>query len=148
MNKPINQKDILPVEQILSYQQISALEVIEELLLFKGLEIAGETRSVNKKLLDDMALVHYNLKVNSTNKLYVGLHLDRSFLKLGLMLANGKIKVPMEIWEKVRGIHATYRTELPVRICKCPKEHRRPLPPYDIEECTLCNDIHRIKSNS
>ena len=111
MSKTIANSNFVPATEIKKYQDINGLEVIEELLLFKGVEIAGASKIVNKKYLDDMALVHYNLKVNATNRLYVGVHLDRFYLRHGLVCDSGKIRVPVDIYNRVKQLNDSYKTE-------------------------------------
>lgn len=111
MSKIISKHDFVPKEVITTYNQIEGLKVIEELLLFKGVEIAGANRIVHKKYLDDMALVLYNLKVNATNRLYVGLQLDRFYLQYGLVCDSGRIRVPEEIYNRVKKLNDSYKTE-------------------------------------
>lgn len=111
MNKKINSKDFIEAELIKTYQDIDGLVVIEELLLFKGCDIAGASRIVHKRFLDDMALVHYNLKVNATNRLYVGMQLDKFYLKNGLVCDSGRIKVPIEIYKRVKELNDSYKTQ-------------------------------------
>lgn len=109
--KPINDADRVDQQLIKTYSEINGLDVIEELLLFKGIEIAGANRVVHKKYLDDTALALYNLKVNATNRLYVGLHLDRFYLRSGLICDSGRIRVPNEIYNRVKKLNDSYKTD-------------------------------------
>lgn len=109
--KRIEEKNFVEKERVRLYEEIDGLEVIEELLLFKGVEIAGATRVVHKKYLDDMALVHYNLKVNATNRLYVGMQLDRFYKRAGLVCDSGRVKVPKNIYDRVKVLNDSYKTK-------------------------------------
>ena len=109
--KPINKNDFVPKEQIKTYEEIDGLEVIEELLLYKGTDIAASTKTVSQKHLDDMALVHYNLKVNATNRLYVGLILDKYYHRSGLVTSRGTIKVPDDIYNRVKELNDSFKTK-------------------------------------
>lgn len=110
MEKIVNTKDFVPADIIKTYQQINGHDVIEELLLFKGVEVAGAARVVHKKYLEETALVLYGLKVNATNKLYVGLHLDKYYRRAGLVCDSGRIKVPSDIYDKVKKLNDSYKT--------------------------------------
>ena len=55
-----------------------------------------------------MALILYGLKENTTNKLYIGLHLDRFYLRHGLKSERNGIKVPIDIYNKVKGLNEKY----------------------------------------
>lgn len=108
----IDSKNRLSISEIESYNEIDGFKVIEELLLHKGVEVAGATKSIkNDKLLLDMALVVYGLKSNSNNKLYVGLQLDKFFLKNDLRTWSGSVKVPTEIYERVKNINDKYKKQ-------------------------------------
>jgi hypothetical protein len=109
--KRIDEKNFVDKETLKTYSEINGLEVIEELLLFKGVQIAGANRIVHKKYLDDMALVHYNLKVNATNRLYVGVQLDKYYHRAGLVCDSGRVKVPKDIYERVKELNDKYKTE-------------------------------------
>lgn len=90
------------------YEEIDGLEVIKELLLHKGENVCQDLR-VDKKLLDQMALIIYGLKSNPTNKLYVGFALDRFYRRYDLVTPNGSIKVPVNIYDEVEKINNQYR---------------------------------------
>lgn len=109
--KAINDTDRVDEQTLKTYQEINGLDVIEELLLFKGVGIAGSIRTVHKKYLDDTALALYNLKVNATNRLYVGLQLDRFYLRSGLVCDSGRIRVPNDIYNRVKKLNDSYKTE-------------------------------------
>lgn len=90
------------------YEDIDGVEVIKELLLHKGESVCRDLK-VDKKLLDQMALIVYGLKSNPTNKLYVGFALDRFYRRHDLVTPNGNIKVPVSIYDEVERINNQYR---------------------------------------
>jgi hypothetical protein len=101
----IDKNNFVTPDQLKAYEEIDGLKVIEELLLYKGVEVAGANKTVSAKLLDEMALVTYSLKVTATNKLYVGLNLDKFYKRAGLTCDSGKIKVPAEIYDRVKALN-------------------------------------------
>lgn len=105
----VDKNNFVTPEQIKAYEQIDGLKVIEDLLLFKGVEIAGATKIISAKLLDEMALVSYGLKVNATNKLYVGMNLDKFYRRAGLVCDSGKIKVPIDIYNRVKELNDSFK---------------------------------------
>jgi hypothetical protein len=107
--KVIDKNNFVSEDQLKAYSQIDGLKVIEDLLLYKGVEIAGPNKIINAKLLDDMALVTYGLKVNATNKLYVGMQLDKFYKRAGLVCDSGRIKVPADIYNRCKEINDTYK---------------------------------------
>lgn len=109
MEKKIDAKNFVEKNLLNVYQEVDGFYVIENLLLFKGCDIAGATKCVYKKHLDQIALLVYNLKSNPTNKLYVGLVLDRFYLENDLVTSSGKIRVPTSIYEKVKAINNQYK---------------------------------------
>lgn len=109
--KTIESKKFVDKDTIRLYEQIDGLEVIEQYLLFKGTDHLRGHPFVTKKALDEMAHIHYGLKVNATNKLYVGMYLDKFYKRADLVSSNGKIKVPIEIFIKVDEIHKPYKKE-------------------------------------
>lgn len=108
MDRKIKSTDFVDKEQIKVYQEIDGLRVIEELLLFRGLGVIRDDKSITRGHLDDMALILYGLKENTTNKLYIGLHLDRFYLRHGLKSERNGIKVPIDIYNKVKGLNEKY----------------------------------------
>lgn len=97
-------------ETIEAYSEIDGLVVIEELLLYKGCDIVIGG-AVWLKDLDDMALVCYNLKVNATNRLYVGMRLDKFYHRNSLKMTNGRVRVPQEIYDRVKELNDSYKTK-------------------------------------
>ena len=107
--KTIENKEIADKELLNVYDNIDGLLVIEELLLHKGEDYVISEMRVQKKLLEDMALIVYGLKSSQTNRLYVGFALDRYYKRADLVAPNGTIKVPIKIYEKVKTINDKYR---------------------------------------
>jgi hypothetical protein len=105
----LDKNNFVTPEQLKAYEEIDGLKVIEELLLYKGIEVAGANKTVSAKLLDEMALVTYGLKVNSTNKLYVGMNLDKFYKRAGLTCDSGKIKVPTDIYNRVKELNDKFK---------------------------------------
>jgi hypothetical protein len=110
--KHLNEKNFVDKETLKAYDGIELMEVIEELLFFKGVDICNSERMAPKKLLEEIALIHYNLKSNPTNKLYVGWVLDRLLLRNNL--ASDKrttmFKVPKAIFDKVKAENDKYKS--------------------------------------
>lgn len=104
----ISERNRAAKELLKVYEDIDGFEVIKELLLHKGESVCRDLR-VDKKLLDQMALIVYGLKSNPTNKLYVGFALDRFYRRQDLVTPNGSIKVPVNIYDDVEKINNQYR---------------------------------------
>lgn len=111
MERKINENDLVDSEMLKTYGEIDGLKVIEELLLFKGVQVAGATKIVHKKHLDDIALVVYGLKANATNRLYVGMQLDKFYNRAGLVCDSGRVKVPVSIYNRVKELNDSYKTK-------------------------------------
>lgn len=111
MDRKVEDKDRVNKETIQVYQQIDIMAVIRETLLCKGVEICTRDRVISKRLLEDSALYLYELKANSTNRLYVGLTIDR--LCQMNDLCTGKddkwVKVPDAIYSEVKEINDKYK---------------------------------------
>lgn len=105
----ITEKSFFATDKIDLIKNINGLEIIEQYLLFKGEDSVGEIKVILFKNLEDMALVHLGLIVNATNRLYVGTYLKRFYNHNGLVMLSGKIKIPIEIFEKVKTINDRYR---------------------------------------
>lgn len=119
MDKRIENKDRVSKETIQVYQQINIYDVIKETLLCKGVEICTGDRLVAKKYLEDSALYLYELKANSTNRLHVGLTIDRLCQRNGLCSDKGDkwVIVPKDIYCEVKEINDSYKT-------RCRKEEQ------------------------
>ena len=111
MDKRIENKDRVSKETIQVYQQINIYDVIKETLLCKGVEICTGDRLVAKKYLEDSALYLYELKANSTNRLHVGLTIDRLCQRNGLCSEKGDkwVIVPRDIYCEVKEINDSYK---------------------------------------
>lgn len=112
-------KDINRVEpEILrTYEEMDGLKVIEELLLFKGEEICMRHKGQRMVSMDDlekMAHITYGLKVNASNKLYVGMHLFKYYKRADLLPYDrtglrSYIIVPEDIFERVKELNDQFR---------------------------------------
>lgn len=116
MSKAIEDKNKVSEDRIRLYQEIDGLKVIEDLLLFKGVQVCHERGlgyAVSRKHLDDMALVSYGLTVNSTNKLYVTFHLDKFYRRADLVdeKHTTEVIVPKYIYEGVKTLNDRYKTK-------------------------------------
>lgn len=111
MEKKIENKDRVSKETIQVYQQINIYDVIRETLLCKGVEICTSDRLLAKKYLEDSALYLYELKANSTNRLHVGMSIDRLCQMSGLCTEKGNkwVKVPKSIYDEVKEINDSYK---------------------------------------
>lgn len=120
MERKIENKDRVSKETIQVYQQINIFDVVRETLLCKGVEICTSDRLIAKKYLEDSALYLYELKANSTNKLHVGLTIDRLCQQNGLCSEKGDkwVKVPENIYDAVKEINDRYKQ-------RCSKEEQQ-----------------------
>lgn len=109
--KSVLVSDKITTKELKLYDDINGLDVIEECLLFKGIEVAGASKIINIKHLESAAHILYGLKVNATNKLYVGFYLDRFYHRAGLLCDSGRVKVPIDIYNKVKDINDKYKNE-------------------------------------
>lgn len=112
--KEIENKNKVDINTIKKYDEINGHDVIRETLLYKGCEICSEKSSVRylqKKHLEETALYLYGLKVNATNKLYVGYALDIYWRRNDLLPIDksGYIVVPEDIYNECKKINDSYR---------------------------------------
>ena len=112
--KMIEKKDTVDAETYKTYESIDGLKLIEEYLLFKGTDNFRTSMKIPLSELEKMAYLEYRLKVNATNKLYVGMFLDRFYIRNGLYSekkgnGNASITIPKEIFNKVDEIHKKYK---------------------------------------
>jgi hypothetical protein len=109
--KATNEKDIVDKKTLKLYDDINGLDVIRELLLFKGVEICGDDpdKFVNIRDLEYSAHILYGLKVNATNKLYVGFYLDKFYKRAGLRLDRSYVKVPNSIYNEIKELNDSYK---------------------------------------
>ncbi len=105
-------------ETLRTYEEMDGLKVIEELLLFKGEEICMRhkgQRMVSMDALEKMAHITYGLKVNASNKLYVGMHLFRYYKRADLLpddRAGGMrsyIIVPDDVFDRAKELNDQFR---------------------------------------
>lgn len=106
-----NKVDITTIEK---YDEINGHDVIRETLLFKGCEICHDTlylHLIKKKYLEDTAFYLYGLKVNATNRLYIGYTLDRYWRRNDLLPpdVNGYVVVPNDIYNECKKINDSYK---------------------------------------
>lgn len=94
---------------------IDGLFVIEEYLLTKGVEIVSQDMRIMFKPLIDFGVIVYGLKVNSTNRMSMKFDLERFFMRrcLGELSGNETkyIRVPQEIYDKVKVINDRYKSD-------------------------------------
>lgn len=111
MVRKIQEKDKVCQSDIVNYEDISIMDIIEETLLDRGCQIVSSDMTVSKKELEDTALYLYSLKSNSTNKLYVGIVIDKQCVinDLASDKTSKRVKVPVEIYNKVKQINDSYK---------------------------------------
>lgn len=114
--RTIENKDRVDKNTIEKYDQINGHDVIRETLLFKGCEICYEIASVRylqKKYLEDTAFYLYGLKVNATNRLYIGYVLDRYWRRNDLQPFDmkGYVIVPEDIYNECKRINESYKNK-------------------------------------
>jgi len=92
---------------------IDGFHVIEEFLLTKGEEIVGQDMKILFKPLIDFGINVYGQKANATNKLAMKFDLERFFMRQGMGILSGVetkyVRVPKEIYDKVKSINDQYR---------------------------------------
>ena len=95
--------------------EIDGLKVIEEYLLTKGEHIVSAEMKIQFKPLIDFAIILYGLKANATNRLSVKFELERFFMRRCAGELSGSetkyVKVPQNLYDKVKGINDLYRNE-------------------------------------
>lgn len=98
----IKNSDKVDDESLKFYEGIDGLFVIEEFLKFKGVKLLTGNPVVAMKQIEDMALIAYSLKPNATNKLYALHHLHKSLRKHGLIMDSGRVKIPLNLYQKYK----------------------------------------------
>jgi len=91
---------------------IDGLDVIEQYMLFKGEHVAFEHENkmrVAFKPLIEMAIVHYGLKLNATNKLKVRFDLEKFFMRRGMMFQE-VVEFPKQLYVRVAEINNEFRS--------------------------------------
>ena len=111
MERSIKSANRVEKEIIKTYDSIDIFAVIKETLLCRGEVVVTDDFCVSKKLLEDSALYLYDLKANSTNRLYVGMTIDKLCLRNDLCCdkSDKLVKVPKEIYNEVKSINDKYR---------------------------------------
>lgn len=116
--KTVDKKNIVDAETLKVYDDIDGFKVIEEYLLFKGTDNLADKkpRQIHISGLEHAAHIAYGLKVNTTNKLYVGWHLDKFYKRAQLINAKEPklIIVPDDIFERVHALHLKYKRTEPI----------------------------------
>lgn len=108
--KQISNRNIVDKETLSRYDDIDGLKVIEEYLLFKGTDDVKRGGCILLKSLEKMALITYGLKVNATNSLYVGWHLDKFFKRAGLFRNSMlDVSIPNDIYDRVAVLHKEFK---------------------------------------
>lgn len=95
-------------------EEIDGFKVIEEYLLTKGEQIVDAKMRIPFKPLIDFGLIMYNKKANATNRLAMKFDLEKFFMRKGAGLLSGvetkSVKVPDELYRRVRAVNDQYRT--------------------------------------
>ncbi len=112
--KTIEDKNRVDIKTIEKYDEINGHDVIRETLLYKGCEHCSEIASIRyiqKKYLEETELYLYGLKVNATNKLYVGYVLDGYWRRNDLQPFDmkGYVIVPEDIYNECKKINDSYK---------------------------------------
>lgn len=107
----IDDKNRVDASILEAYENINLLDVIRETLLCKGVGVVNSDRYIYKKLLEDSALYLYDLKANATNRLFVGLTIDRLCQVHGLSheKSDKLVMVPVDIYNEINEINNRYK---------------------------------------
>jgi hypothetical protein len=93
--------------------EVDGYHVVEEFLLTKGEQIVNSEMHIPFKPLVDFALILYSKKANATNRLAMKFDLERFFMRRCAGELRGvdfkEVKVPTEIFQKVKSINDQYR---------------------------------------
>lgn len=111
--KEIAAKNRVDKETLQKYDDINIFDAIRETLLCKGESVCSKDMFIPKSLVEDSVLYLYDLKSNPTNRLYVGMTIDRQCIQNDLCCEkNSKfVKVPKEIYDEVKAINDSYRSK-------------------------------------
>ena len=109
--KKIEDKDRVDDKTLQTYEEMNLDDIIRETLLCKGEQVVTDDGCIRKSCLEDTALWLYGLKSNATNKLYVGLNIDRMCQRTGLCheKTDKLVRVPMDIYNEAKAINDSYR---------------------------------------
>jgi len=95
--------------------EIDGYRVIEEYLLTKGEQVVSNDLKIQFKPLIDFGIIVYGMKANATNKLIMKFDLERFFMrKCSGEISGGEtkfVKVPAEIYERVKKVNDEFRNE-------------------------------------
>lgn len=110
MKRKVDDRNKVSKELLECYEDIDIFDVIRETLLCKGEGVVFDGK-IHKKLLEDFALYLYGLKAGTTNKLYVGMTLDKQIIRNDLadQKSDKYVKVPKEIYDEVKSINDKFR---------------------------------------
>lgn len=110
MKRKVDEKNKVGRELLECYEDIDIFDVIRETLLCKGEGVVFDGK-IPKKFLEDSALYLYGLKAGATNKLYVGMTLDKQIIRNDLAdkKSDKYVKVPKDIYDEVKFINDKYR---------------------------------------
>ncbi len=104
-------KDFVEPSTLKTLKEIDGMVVLEEYLLFKGTDHIKEFR-VHIGHLEDMAHVHYGLKVNATNELYVAAYLTKFYKRANMFIEqSSQIRIPKDMFERIDTLHKSYKTK-------------------------------------
>lgn len=111
--KKVETKNRVDKETLQKYDDINIFDAIRETLLCKGEFVCSKDMFIPKSLIEDSVLYLYDLKSNPTNRLYVGMIIDRQCLQNDLCREkNSKfVKVPKGIYDEVKAINDSYRNK-------------------------------------
>lgn len=94
-------------------KEVDGYKVIEEFLLTKGECVVSKSMTIPFKPLVDFGIIVYGLKANATNRLAMKFDLERFFMRNNASELSGtetrSIKVPREIYDRVKSINDQYR---------------------------------------
>lgn len=113
MKRKINDKDRSCESMLKYYEDMSVVDIIEETLLARGCGIVSSDMTVSKAELEKTALYLYGLKASATNKLYVGLVIDRCCLQNDLASdkSDKRVRVPEVIYNKCKKINDSFKSK-------------------------------------
>lgn len=95
--------------------KIDGFHVIEQFLLTKGEQIVNQEMKIPFHPLIEFGIICYGQKANATNKLAMKFDLERYFMRNGSGIISGVetkfVKVPKEIFDRVKSLNDKYRNE-------------------------------------
>lgn len=106
----IKKGDTIDENTLKCYEDIDALSVIEQYLLFKGERQYKESMRVGVNCLIEVGLLHYSLKYNATNKRAMKWYIIRHLQRINMLDKNEQAIIPKEVFDKVEEINNRFRT--------------------------------------